>query len=115
MLGPVLFLIYVNDIDDGITCKTSKFADDTKLASKVTMTFDREVLQSDLDRLTTRANKWQTKFNVDKCKVLHIRRNNDHVQYSINGKLLSAVNKEKESGNYNIKQLKIQSALLRDS
>jgi len=36
VLGPILFLIYVNDIDDGLTCKISKFADDTKIASKVT-------------------------------------------------------------------------------
>ncbi len=35
ILGPVLFLIYVNDLDDGLTCKVSKFADDTKIASKV--------------------------------------------------------------------------------
>ena len=46
--GPVLFLIYVIDIDDGITCKISKFADDTKIVSTTT-TIDREVLQSDLD------------------------------------------------------------------
>ncbi|ORD93263.1 RTJK, partial [Enterospora canceri] len=98
VLGPILFLIYVNDIDDGISCKISKFADDTKIASKVTTTSDREVLQSDLDRLTSWANKWQMKFNVDKCKVLHIGRNNDHVQYSMNGKLLTAVNKEKDLG-----------------
>ena len=43
VLGPVLFLIYVNDINDGITCKISK------IASKVTTTIGREVLQSDLD------------------------------------------------------------------
>ncbi len=30
VLGPVLFLIYVNDVDDGLTCKVSKFVDDTK-------------------------------------------------------------------------------------
>ena len=36
--------------------------------------------------LTNWANKWQMKFNVDKCKILHIGRNNDHVQYSMNGK-----------------------------
>ena len=41
VLGPALFLIYVNDIDDGITCKISKFIDDTKTASKVTTTIDR--------------------------------------------------------------------------
>ena len=98
VFDPVLFLIYVNDIDDGITCKILKFADDTKIASKVITTIDREVLQSDLDRLTSWANKWKMKFNVDKCKVLHIERNNDHVQYSMNGKLRSAVTKEEDLG-----------------
>ena len=98
VLGPVLFLIYVNDIDDGLVCKVSKFADDTKIASKVTTTQDRETLQSDLDQLTRWANKWQMKFNVDKCKVLHIGKRNDHVQYSMNGQQLSAVTKEKDLG-----------------
>ena len=72
VLGSVLFLIYVNDIDDGLVCKVSKFADDTKIASKVTTTQDRETLQSDLDQLTRWANKWQIKSNIDKCKVLYI-------------------------------------------
>ena len=98
VLGPVLFLIYVNDIDDGLTCKISKFADDTKIASKVNTALDRETLQSDLDRLAAWANEWQMKFNVDKCKVLHIGSHNDHVQYSMNGQQLSAVNKEKDLG-----------------
>ena len=52
VLGPVLFLIYVNDLDDGLMCKVSKFADDTKLTSKVITTQEKEALQSDLDRLT---------------------------------------------------------------
>ena len=98
VLGPVLFLIYVNDIDDGLTCKISKFADDTKIASKITTTLDKETLQSDLDRLACWASKWQMKFNVDKCKVLHIGSNNNRVQYLMNGQQLSAVNKEKDLG-----------------
>ena len=98
VLGPVLFLIYVNDIDDGLTCKISKFADDTKIASKITTTLDKETLQSDLDRLACWASKWQMKFNVDKCKVLHIGSNNNRVQYLMNGQQLNAVNKEKDLG-----------------
>ncbi len=42
ILGPVLFLVYVNDLDDGLTCKVSKFVDDTKIASKVITTLDKE-------------------------------------------------------------------------
>ena len=98
VLGPVLFLIYVNDLDDGLMCKVSKFADDTKITSKVTTSQEKEALQSDLDRLTCWANKWQMKFNVDKCKVLHIGSSNDHVQYEMNGQILGAVNKEKDLG-----------------
>ena len=98
VLGPMLFLIYVNDIDDGLTCKVSKFADDTKIASKVTAILDEEALQSYLDRLARWANQWQMKFNVDKCKVLHIGKNNNRVRYVMNGQQLSAVSKEKDLG-----------------
>ena len=98
VLGPVLFLIYVNDLDDGLTCKVSKFADDTKISSKVITTQEKEALQSDLDQLTSWANKWQMKFNLSKCKVLHIGSNNDQVQYEMNGHILESVNKEKDLG-----------------
>ena len=66
VLGPVLFLVYVNDIDDGLTCKVSKFADDTKIGRKITTTSDKEELQADLDKLTSWAHKWLMDFNVDK-------------------------------------------------
>ncbi len=95
-LGPILFLIYVN-MDDGITFKISKFADD-KIASKVTTTHERETMQSDLDQLVSRASEWQMKFNVKKCKVLNIGSNNNHAQYLKNGQQLSVVNKEKDLG-----------------
>ena len=78
VLGPVLFAIYINDIDDGLTCKISKFAADTKIMNKVLTTADKMQIQSDLDHLVSWSNKWQMKFNVDKCKVLHIGSSNDH-------------------------------------
>ena len=98
VLGPILFIIYVNDIDDGLKCKISKFADDTKITSRVTTSAEKQELQSDLDHLIRWAEKWQMQFNVDKCKVLHIGSNNDRTNYSLNGSELCKANHEKDLG-----------------
>ena len=58
------FLIYVNDIDEGLTSKISKFADDTKITSKVTTNADKLQFQSNLDIFVSWPEKWQLKFNI---------------------------------------------------
>ncbi len=92
------FLIYVNDLDDGFTCKISTFADDTKIASKVITTLDKELSQRDLDKLSNWAHDWQMKFNVEKCRFMHIGINNDNVEYLMNRVELSVTNTEKDFG-----------------
>ncbi len=46
------FFIYVNDLDDGLTCKVSKFTDDTNIINKVITTLDKELLQRALNKLS---------------------------------------------------------------
>ena len=52
VLGHILFLLYINDLDDDITSKVLKFADDTKVFRKIKRDADRQQLQDDLNKLT---------------------------------------------------------------
>ena len=98
VLGPVLFLIYINDIDNDLCCKISKFADDTKIGNKATSHLQRQQIQNDLDKLVEWSERWQMNFNIDKCKVLHLGNKNTKAQYTMNGTPINAVDKEKDLG-----------------
>ena len=67
VLGPILFLIYINGLDDDIISKMLKFADDTKVFRKIENDADREHLQDDLNKLIEWSEKWQMLFNFGKC------------------------------------------------
>jgi ribonuclease P/MRP protein subunit RPP40 len=81
VLGPLLFLIYINDIDEGISNKLLKFADDTKLFGKVGTMEDIGRLREDLVKLVTWSKEWLMLFNVDKCEVMHVGYNNPKAEY----------------------------------
>ena len=83
VLGPTLFIIYINDIDDMITSSSLKFADDTKLLRKVGTQDDCEELQNDLHKMYKWSEDWQMVFNIDKCKCLHIGHGNSRTSYKL--------------------------------
>ena len=72
VLGPLLFLIFVNDIPDWIRTNVRMFADDTKIWTRIRNTEDSRILQEDLNPLTDWSEEWLLALNPDKCKVMHI-------------------------------------------
>ena len=83
VLGPCLFLIFINDIDqavEGVGGMLKNFADDTKWGKKVMREEERMAFQQGIDNLHRWSSEWQMPFNEDKCHVLHVGRTNSRFQ-----------------------------------
>ena len=98
VLGPILFLVYINDLEKGVIGKILKFADDTKLFTKTKEIGDNFFLQDDIDKLVKWSEKWQMLFNFGKCKCLHIGPGNTSMTYEMGRTILSTTVKEKDLG-----------------
>ena len=100
VLGPILFIIYINDLPEVVKSNVKIFADDTKLFNAITnQSLDNTSnLQSDLKALEDWSQKWQLKFNAEKCKVIHYGSNNPKTGYTLNGTSLECSLAEKDLG-----------------
>ena len=100
VLGPPLFNIFIDDIDT-VARRIElilKFADDTKGMKIIRNEEDRKLLQETLDGLFEWANKWGMQFNLSKCKIMHVGRNNPEYKYTMGGVELQEVEEERDVG-----------------
>ena len=109
VLGPILFLIYINDLPLEVVSPLSLFADDSKIFTRIISDKNnkgkqnvnlngKEVLQRDLNNIKTWAEKWKMEFNVDKCKIMHLGRLNPGNTYTMDGANLSVTKEERDLG-----------------
>ena len=100
ILGPILFIIYKNDISANITSTVKIYADDTKIYRTINEA-DKNIpaLQLDLNKLSDWANKWQLRFNPAKCEVMRVTHSRDRSKPSyFLGMQLKSVESSKDLG-----------------
>ena len=100
VLGPSLFLFYINDIPVGLNSTIRLFADDTIAYLVIKSNSDCETLQKDLNTLGIWENTWKMAFHPDKCNVMSISRNKNPFvyNYTLHGHILEHVDKAKYLG-----------------
>ncbi|KAL5265305.1 hypothetical protein ACHWQZ_G006143 [Mnemiopsis leidyi] len=96
VLGPLLFILYVNDLPEIVKNKIKLFADDLKLICNAN---DHRSIADDILELEIWESIWHLKFNPSKCKVVHVNfNNNPNLKYLLNGVELGASAQEKDLG-----------------
>ena len=92
VLGPLHFILYLNDLPEGISSQVLLLADDCILYREINTLIDCQYLQKDINTLCNWKCKWQMKFNIDKCYIMHVthKRNPLLMTYKVNGRPLEA-------------------------
>ena len=95
VLGPILFLAYINDLPGGISSQVRLFADDTALYLTIKSEEDSSALQKDLDTLSVWESKWDMQFNPSKCQVVQVTGSKSkkpiNSEYILHGQVLETV------------------------
>lgn len=102
VLGPLLFLIYINDIVELITSPIKLFADDCVIYREITTEDDIDTLQTDLDKVAIWCKKWNMNLNIKKCSSVSFSKKLSKFQqrYNINGTLIDVQSEYKYLGVY---------------
>ena len=99
VLGPVLFVCFINDMPEAVRSVIYLYADDIQIFREVNSEEDTIALQRDLDQLVQWEHMWQLRFNVDKCKVMHLGgERNLQACYSLKTEVLGKSKLEKDLG-----------------
>ena len=106
VLGPLLFIIYINDLPGNVESNAQMFADDTKVFTHINSQDDVKRLQTDMDKLLEWSRTWLLKFNATKCKVMHMGNSNPGGNYTMDGVVLEEIESEKDLGVYITKDSK---------
>ena len=83
VLGPTLFIYFINDLPSVTQCPNKIFADDTKAHKGIHKHEDSEILQTAINSMVKWSIKWQLGFNGEKCVMLHLGKNNPNHKYTI--------------------------------
>ena len=98
VLGPTLFLVYVNGLLDDVQSEGKLFADDAKIYRRIRDSEDQKQLQADLDKLQEWSDRWFLKFNTGKCKKIGFGPRNSNFSYSMGGTQLTHSQQESDLG-----------------
>ena len=97
VLGPILFILYINDLPEHVSSRLKMFADDTKIYGPATTVDKTKVIQDDLEKLQLWSEKWLLKFNAGKCKTMHMGSRNLNNNYHMGQTILDST-EEKDLG-----------------
>jgi hypothetical protein len=101
VLGPILFVLYINDLLEETESDMFLFADDTKLYRQIFSHEDRVVLQRDIDRMVAWCLLWLLHFNPGKCKAMGVNNTGavlPEASYHIGDTVLDTVTSERDIG-----------------
>jgi hypothetical protein len=100
VLGPLMFVIFINDLPDTVNGQVYIFADDTKVFKNIQKAMDGSILQNDLNSMSIWSDTWLLKFHPEKCKHMTIgsKHNEWNNSYKLGNTKLQHINSEKDIG-----------------
>ena len=100
VLGPIMFLIYVNDMTAGLRSYMNMFADDAKIMRRVKNMEDCDKLQEDIDRIFEWSKDWQMEFNINKCHIMRMGKSKYRPckEYKLGEDKIEEVSEERDLG-----------------